>query len=512
MAPEVAAVQFVGVHKWFGDCLSVQDLNFSIAADEIHAIVGENGAGKSTSMNVLFGLYPPNLGKLKIDGREVHFRSPTDAMNLRIGMVHQHFMLAEPLSALDNILLFLKEAKIFQKLNRDEHRRRLQKIADKFKFQIDWDIPVGKLSVGTQQRVEILKILAQDSKIIILDEPTAVLTPQETADLFTNLRALKAEGRTVIVITHKLKEVMAIADSVTVLRAGRVVMQKKISMTSVADLAESMVGRKIKDLNLRARTKIDSSKTGISDCVLEVLNLSVAEKHGSISKLNFRVAKGEIVGVAGVEGNGQDQLIQAILDPKSKKMSGDIKINSISTVGYSPDKIKALGLAAFPEDRLRFGLLADRPVYENFILGYQNSAEYSWKGFLKLKQIFIKTKQAMEKFDVRPLDVTKIIGSMSGGNQQKLVVARELQQTPRFILAAKPTRGVDIGAIEFIHEQLLESRDRGAGVLLVSSELEELMTLSDRIIVLFKGQIAAEFHRENGYDEISIGASMGGQA
>lgn len=507
MASSVAAVEFVCVHKWFGDCISVQDLNFTIAAGEIHAIVGENGAGKSTSMNVLFGLYPPNQGQLRVHGRDVQFKSPTDAMDLGIGMVHQHFMLAETLSALDNILLFLKHSKAFQNLKRSEHRQRLQALASQYQFHIEWDTAVGRLSVGTQQRIEILKILAIDSKIIILDEPTAVLTPQETEDLFRNLRKLKAEGRTVIVITHKLKEVLAVADSVTVLRAGTVVTQKLISNTSIEDLAENMVGRKIRDLNLRVRNAVAESGT-----VLGIKNLAVVDRHGSLNNINFSVGPGEIVGIAGVEGNGQDLLIQSILDPRSLNLSGTIEIDSVSSKHLSTEKIKSLGLAAFPEDRLRFGVMADRPAFENFILGYQNSVEYSRKGFLNFAQIFAKTKSAMEKFDVRPLDVQKAVGSMSGGNQQKLVVARELQHNPKFILAAKPTRGVDIGAIEFIHEQLMLARDRGAGVLLVSSELEELMTLSDRILVLFKGAIVAEFQRTQGFDEVAIGASMGGHA
>ncbi|WP_413289054.1 ABC transporter ATP-binding protein [Bdellovibrio sp. HCB337] len=501
------AVEFIGIHKKFGDCVSADGLNFKIASGEIHAIVGENGAGKSTSMKILFGLYKPDSGTLKVHGKEVYFESPTEAMDLGIGMVHQHFMLAEPLSALDNILLFQKHSKTLQKLNRKEHLARLQKLAAQYQFNIDWEKPVGQLSVGTQQRIEILKILSQDSKIIILDEPTAVLTPQETEDLFVNLRKLKAEGRTIIIITHKLKEVMAVADSVTVLRNTKVVTSKSISATSLEDLAEHMVGRKIKNLSLSERTHFADQ-----NFVLKVTDLNLAGHQGSLKHLNLQVRTGEILGIAGVEGNGQDPLIQALLDPHSLKIKGQIEIKAQSTLKLSPSQVRSLGLAAFPEDRLRLGVLAERPLYENFILGYHNSAEYSSHGFLKFKNIFEKTKAAMEKFDVRPRDIQKPIGKLSGGNQQKLVVARELQNNPDFILAAKPTRGVDIGAIEFIHEQLLAARNHGAGILLVSSELEELMTLSDRILVLFKGQIVAEFLRENQYDEKALGAAMGGHA
>jgi simple sugar transport system ATP-binding protein len=501
------AVEFTGIHKQFGDCISVQKLSFSVAAGSIHAIVGENGAGKSTSMKILFGLYRPDHGTLKVHGKEVHFHSPTDAMNLGIGMVHQHFMLAEPLSALDNILLFQKNTKAFQKLSRREHRARLQKLAEEYQFDINWDVPVHQLSVGTQQRIEILKILSQDSKIIILDEPTAVLTPQEIDDLFKNLRKLKAEGRTILIITHKLKEVMAVADAVTVLRGGTATANKKISETSVEDLAEHMVGRKIKNLSLSSRTQFANQ-----NFVMKMTDVNHSDKHGTLAHVNLQVRTGEIVGIAGVEGNGQDQLILALLDPHTLKIKGQIEIKSQSTVKLDAAQVRALGLAAFPEDRLRFGVVSERPLYENFILGYHNSAEYARFGFLKFKNIFAKTSAAMEKFDVRPRDIQKPIGTLSGGNQQKLVVARELQNNPDFILAAKPTRGVDIGAIEFIHEQLLEARNRGAGILLVSSELEELMTLSDRILVLFKGQIVAEFLRSNHYDEIEIGAAMGGHA
>lgn len=501
------AVEFTGIHKQFGDCISVQKLSFSVAAGEIHAIVGENGAGKSTSMKILFGLYKPDHGTLKVHGKEVHFHSPSDAMDLGIGMVHQHFMLAEPLSALDNILLFQKDSKAFKGLSRREHRARLQKLASQYQFDINWDVPVSQLSVGTQQRIEILKILSQDSKIIILDEPTAVLTPQEIDDLFANLRKLKAEGRTILIITHKLKEVMAVADSVTVLRAGTATMSKKITETSIEDLAEHMVGRKIKNLSFSERTQFANQNT-----VLKVSELSMHDKHGSLANVNLQVRTGEIVGIAGVEGNGQDQLIHALLDPHSLKLKGEIEIKSQSTVKLSPSEIRMLGLAAFPEDRLRLGVIADRPLYENFILGYQGSTEYSRFGFLRFKNIFAKTKAAIEKFDVRPRDIQYTLGRLSGGNQQKLVVARELQNNPDFILAAKPTRGVDIGAIEFIHEQLLAARNRGAGILLISSELEELMTLSDRILVLFKGHVVAEFAREKHYNEIEIGAAMGGHA
>ncbi|MGZ3745724.1 MAG: ABC transporter ATP-binding protein [Pseudobdellovibrionaceae bacterium] len=501
------AVEFIGIHKKFGEFHAAENLNFQVATGEIHAIVGENGAGKSTSMNILFGLHKPEKGTLKVQGKEVHFNSPMEAMDQGIGMVHQHFMLAPPLSAIDNILLFQKDSKALQRLNRKENITRLQKLATEYQFDIDWNAPVQNLSVGTQQRIEILKILSQDSRILILDEPTAVLTPQEIEDLFRNLRKLKAEGRTIILITHKLKEVMAIADAVTILRNGKVIANKKISETSIEDLAENMVGRKIKNLSLSERRSFTDQAA-----VLQLNEVNLSGPQGSLSHLNLQVRQGEILGVAGVEGNGQDALIHALLDPSSLKLQGTIKIKSQPTLHLSADQIRSLGLAAFPEDRIRLGLLKERPLFENFILGYHNSPAYSRNGFLRFKNIFAKTKAALQEFDVRPNDIQQPVGRLSGGNQQKLVVARELQNKPDFIIAAKPTRGVDIGAIEFIHEQLLAARNRGAAILLVSSELEELMTLADRIVVFFKGQIIAEFLRSNNYSEIEIGAAMGGKA
>jgi simple sugar transport system ATP-binding protein len=505
MKPQTSAVEFIGIHKRFGDCLAVQDLHFSVQRGTIHAIVGENGAGKSTAMKMLFGMYPPDQGVLKLNGEEVHFRSPTEAMNAGVGMVHQHFMLAETLTALENILLFQKKARGFQLLHRRRHQARLQKLAKEYQFDIPWNVPVQELSVGTQQRIEILKILSQDSKVIILDEPTAVLTPQETEDLFRNLEKLKQEGRTILIITHKLKEVMRIADQVTVFRAGKMVSGSAIAETSLEKLAEAMVGRKVKNL-----AEIQRTHSAQSMLPLKVSKVSVKDALASLENASFEVRAGEIVGIAGVEGNGQDPLIQVLVNPRTLKAQGDVQIHGTSSLKLSAFEIRKLGVAAFPEDRLRFGVLSDRPLHENFILGYHRLPEFSKRGFLRWGAIMTATRAAMEKFDVRPRQVTALMGRLSGGNQQKLVVARELQKSPGFILAAKPTRGVDIGAIEFIHEQILEARNRGAGVLLVSSELEELTTLADRILVLFKGQIVAEFFREKGFEEIEIGAAMGG--
>lgn len=483
------SVEFRKVSKSFGAVQANKDISFSVASGEIHGIVGENGAGKSTAMKMLFGLYQADEGKILVNGQEAQLTSPLDAMTYKIGMVHQHFMLAEPLTALDNILLQQKGS-AFSILPRAEQKKRLDEIAVRYGFQINLNSKVEDLSVGEQQRLEILKVLSQDSQIIILDEPTAVLTPQEVQDLFKNLRLLKDEGRTIIIITHKLKEVLRLTDSVTVFRAGQVTAVRKTSETSIEDLAELMVGRRLHQSTERTTT-VDTSKV-----LLSVKELRTHAGSQFIEGINLQVRAGEIVGIAGVEGNGQDVLIRALTDQSAldeKSLHGEIKSQGI--------------WGSFPEDRLRFGVLAKRPLYENFLLGQQK--RFARGPFLKIKELMTATKAALEAYDVRPRNEKAALQNLSGGNQQKLVVARALSQNPDLILAAQPTRGVDIGAIDFIHSEIRKCRDRGAGVLLISSELDELMTLSDRILVLYQGKIAAEFVRGQ-FDEIALGAAMGG--
>ncbi len=485
------AVEFRGISKYFGDVKANSDISFSVTAGSIHGIVGENGAGKSTAMKILFGLYRPDEGEILLNGQPVHFHSSVDAMAAKIGMVHQHFMLAEPFTALDNILLQQKGS-AFSILPRAEQKARLQEIAHRYGFDINLDAKIEDLSVGAQQRVEILKILSQDSQILILDEPTAVLTPQEVQDLFKNLQRLKEEGKTILIITHKLKEVMSLTDEVTIFRAGKVVANKKTSETTAGDLAALMVGRCLQTPAERT-TKVDATTT-----ILNIANLNAALGTHKIHDINFKVSASEIVGIAGVEGNGQDVLIRALLDSHAlnkKSFSGELKVHG--------------KMGSFPEDRLRFGVLPSRPVWENFLLGQQKLARFTRGIFLKRKDIMAATQDAMESYDVRPRNSFLPFEKLSGGNQQKLVVARALSQKPRFVIAAQPTRGVDIGAIEFIHNELRKCRDEGTGVLLISSELDELMQLSDRILVLYKGRFVAEFSR-NQFNETALGAAMGG--
>lgn len=482
-------IEFKGVSKYFGDVLANVDLHFTVQPGTIHAIVGENGAGKSTAMKILFGMQTPDSGEIFIHGQTVRFASPIDAMAAGVGMVHQHFMLAESYTALDNILL-QQRGSPFSRLPRKEQRQRLGSIAKRYGFEVDLDARVEDLSVGEQQRLEILKILSQNSQILILDEPTAVLTPQEVKELFANLRMLRQEGKTILIITHKLKEVMNLADQVTVFRAGRIVGTTAVQKTSIEDLAEMMVGRRLHPPRARS-TNVDKESV-----TLQFKDFSA--RHGShfIENVNLDVHKSEIIGVAGVDGNGQDLLIRSLVDRKSLS---NVK-GSVNWQGQ---------LQSFPEDRIRYGVLPTRPVYENFLLGQQNRSEFLRGIFIRTRELIRRTRDIMQQYDIRPHNELLPFEKLSGGNQQKLVVARALSQKPDVILAAQPTRGVDIGAIEFIHNQLRDARDAGATVLLISSELDELMALSDRIVVLSKGRLIAEFQRTD-FDEVALGKAMGG--
>lgn len=504
----VAAVEFKKISKRFGSTVANDQISFTVAPGTIHGIIGENGAGKSTAMKILFGFYEADEGEVLIHGKPVQLTSPTEAMKAGIGMVHQHFMLAEPVTALDNILLH-HSGPAFGKLNRAKEKVRLEALAESYGFNIDLSAPVEELSVGAQQRLELLKILSHNSDIIILDEPTAVLTPQEVQDLFRNLKTLRDQGKTILLITHKLKEVIGITDNVTIFRAGQVIGCRKTTETQSSELAELMVGRR-----LTAPTERTTSVAAKE--ILCFKDLSAQLGDHQVQNLHFQVHSQEIVGIAGVEGNGQDVLIRALLEPdslKRKSVKGEVHIVGKTSVTShnkkSAQQIRALGVGAFPEDRLRFGALAQKSLLENFLLGRQRLKQFTRGIFLNQKALLKATSEALKSYDIRPQNPQLNFSQLSGGNQQKLVVARELADQPSLILAAQPTRGVDIGAIEFIHQQLRDARDRGAGVLLISSELDELLTLSDRILVMYKGRIVKEFSRQE-FNETAIGAAMGG--
>lgn len=496
-------VEFKAVDKNFGLVSANQDLHFAIRRGEIHGIIGENGAGKSTAMKMLFGLYHPDAGEIFLNQKPIHFRNPKDAINAGIGMVHQHFMLAEPCSALDNLLLHQESGWL---LNRKEELRKLQSLATKFGFEIDLSQDVEKMPVGVQQRLEILKVLSRDPEVIILDEPTAVLPPQEIDSLFQNLRQLQAHGKTIIIVTHKLKEVMQLTDSVTVFRKGKAIAERATKETSASELAELMIGHKLAAPSER-KTQIQSKK------ILSVQNLSARHDLHFIEDINFEIAAGEILGVAGVEGNGQDVLIRSLLDPhsfKKRDLHGHIEIRGKETLKLRTKHIRAMGTSAFPEDRLRYGVLPGRPVFENFLLGLHRLKKFRLGPFVHFKNLISETNQALKNYSVSPQDAHYTVDRMSGGNQQKVVVAREMNPEPVLIIAAQPTRGVDIGAIEFIHEEICRHRDAGSAVLLISSELDELLALSDRMIVLCKGKNVAEFKRAE-FDAQKIGCAMGGK-
>ncbi len=502
-----AAVELRALSKQFGGVRANADVNLRVERGTIHGVIGENGAGKSTAMKILYGIYRPDAGEIFVGGKKCVWASPSDAIAMGIGMVHQHFMLAGPYSALDNILLGAEPVR-WGFIERKKARERLESLARQYGLPVEWDRPVEQLPVGIQQRIEILKLLYRHSNILILDEPTSVLTPQETSDLFANLKKLRDEGKTIVIITHKLKEVMSFTDRVTVFRAGKVTGEVETSRTNPQELANLMVGRKVV-LSIDVPPARPRPETAI-----EVQGLSLAGPSGSrhkLSDVSFSVKRGEIVGVAGVEGNGQSELLQALLHPRESRCrtAGPVRYLANDVTVWDAAKIRDLGVAVIPEDRQSEGLLLERPVSENFLLGLQRSDAFSRAGFLRLRNLEKTATLAVEEYDVRPRGLMNTAGQLSGGNQQKLIVAREFQRQPQVLIAAQPTRGVDVGAIEFIHNRIVRARDEGAGVLLVSSELDEILTLADRILVLYEGRVVAEFQRAD-VSERELGLKMGG--
>lgn len=505
--PGAPAVELRSLTKRFGNVLANAGVSLRVEPGTIHGVIGENGAGKSTAMKLLYGMLRPDAGQIIIGGKQRDWASPSDAIAAGIGMVHQHFMLAGPYTALDNILLGAEPIRR-RVIDRAGARARLETLSRQYGLPVDWDRPVEELAVGVQQRVEILKLLYREANILILDEPTAVLTPQETNDLFGNLRKLRAQGKTVLLVTHKLKDVISFTDRVTVFRAGKVTGEVETARTNPQELANLMVGRKVV-LNIEVPPARPHA-----ELALEVAGLSLAGPAGArrrLSEVSFSVRRGELVGVAGVEGNGQSELLQTILHPRDfrTRTTGIVRICGETVTARDADQIRELGVAVIPEDRQQEGLLLERPLSENLLLGLQRSPRFSKAGFIHLEVLARTAAQAVADYDVRPPDLNLPAGKLSGGNQQKLIVAREFQRQPRLLIAAQPTRGVDVGAIELIHSRIVRARDEGAGVLLVSSELDEILTLSDRILVMFEGRIVAEYRR-GAATERELGLRMGG--
>jgi simple sugar transport system ATP-binding protein len=513
-----------GVSRRFGSLVANDGVDLTLLPGRIHGVVGENGAGKSTLMKIVYGMVRPDDGLLHVDGKaRAWWRSPREAIQAGIGMVHQHFMLAGPETALDNVILGEEASRpcwnflprFLRPVDRKAVRTRLEKLSSEFGFTVDWDAPVESLPVGVQQRLEILKLLDRHARVLILDEPTAVLTPQETDELFKNLRKLAASGRAIVVITHKLREVMQFTDEVTILRAGRVTARLKTAETSAEKLAEAMVGRKVV---LRVDEAGGERRAPRDEKVLEVEGLGLGARGNAKPKLDsisFQVRSGEVVGIAGVEGNGQSELIQALAHPGDPvcRESGSIRLVGVDITRLSDAQVRAQGLAIIPEDRQEEGLLMDRSLRENFILGLQRDPRYSSLGLLRSRPIQDAVTSALEDHDVRPRNPDAHARGLSGGNQQKLVIAREFSRNPKFLIASQPTRGVDVGAIESIHARILKAREEGAAVLLLSSELDEVMALSDRVLVIYEGKIVAEHVRRTGmqpFDEKAIGLGMSG--
>ncbi len=500
------AVELAGIDKWFGAVHANRGISFAVERGTIHGIVGENGAGKSTLVGILYGYHRPDAGSIAIHGKPVQFRSPQDALNAGIGMVHQHFMLVDTFTVLENVVLGA-EAGFILRATLQSARDKLAQLARDYHLEVDPDAIAGDLSVGHRQRVEILKALFRGADILILDEPTGVLTPQEADHLFRILRALKAEGKTIILITHKLREILDVTDAVTVVRQGQVVGQVATKDTSAEGLAEMMVGRKV-------ILRIDKNPKQAGDVVLEVSGLCVADGmgHERLHGIDLKVRRGEIVGIAGVAGNGQSELLEALAGIRPIS-GGRIMWKGEDITDRprlrTPKGMRHLGLGHVPEDRQRMGLVGAFGANESTILGYHDDRSYNGPVLLDYDAVNADSRRNMEEYDVRPLDEKLPTSSFSGGNQQKIVVAREVAQDPDLLLIGQPTRGVDIGAIEFIHKRLVELRDAGKGILLVSVELDEVMALSDRILVMFDGRIVGELAQADA-TENELGLMMAG--
>jgi general nucleoside transport system ATP-binding protein len=497
------SVQMQGIVKRFPGVLANDHVDLQVAHQEVHGLLGENGAGKTTLMNILSGMYHPDEGQIKLFGEQVQFESPKDALAKGIGMVYQHFMLIPTFTVAENLTLGAEVTKNGF-LNRAQAESLVYDLSKKYGLAVDPSARVRDISVGAQQRVEILKVLYRGARVIILDEPTAVLTPQETEDLYQTVDTLRKAGHTIIFISHKLNEVLKFTNRVTVLRGGKVVGTRNTSETTSEELASLMVGRSVS-----LHVKKPECKAG--EVVLEVENLKAVDARGlpALKGVSFDVHKGEIVGVAGVEGNGQTQLIEA-LSGLSRPTAGTIKMDGENITQLSTADHFCRGLAHIPEDRHRRGLILDFSLAENSVLGYPDRISLHSGIRLDTKAIRKFCARLITSFDIRGApSVDVMAGGLSGGNQQKLVLAREFSRSPKLLIAAQPTRGLDVGATEFIHNNLLAERQRGAAILLFSLELSEIMDLSDRILVLFEGKIVGECQRETTNEE-EIGLLMTG--
>ena len=495
-----AAIELIGINKSFGAVRANRDIALEVPRGTIHGIIGENGAGKSTLMSILYGFYQADSGEIRVNGKTASIKTPNDAIAAGIGMVHQHFMLVENFSVLENVILGAEGEALLNK-SISKARSELRRLEQEYGLEVNPDAIIEELPVGLQQRVEILKALYRGAEILILDEPTGVLTPAEADHLFRILRQLKDQGKTVVLITHKLREIMAITDNVSVMRQGTMVATRKTSETTVEELAELMVGR-------RVLLRVEKGEANPGDVKLLVKNLTVKDSRGvtMVDDVSFDVRAGEIVGIAGVAGNGQSELMEAISGIR-KAVSGTVLLDNrpIDVTGNAdPAELRDRGLAHVPEDRHHVGLVLAFEESENSILGYHDKPQYLKGPFLNLDAIQKDAQEKIEKYDIRPANTRLKTANFSGGNQQKIVLAREIEQDPGVLVVGQPTRGVDVGAIEFIHKRLIAMRDQGKAVLLVSVELDEIRSLSDRILVMFAGRVVGERGPETSEGELGL--------
>jgi simple sugar transport system ATP-binding protein len=496
-------VEMLNIRKEFPGIVANDDISINLKKGEIHALLGENGAGKSTLMSILFGLYKPDRGCIKVNGQEVSINNPNQANDLGIGMVHQHFKLVHNFTITENIILGL-EPKQGLTLNLKAASKRIKELSEKYKLNVDPNALIEDVSVGMQQRVEILKMLYRNAEVLIFDEPTAVLTPQEILELIKIMKNLTEEGKSILLITHKLKEIKAAADRCTVIRRGKMIATVNVPDTTPAQMAEMMVGRVVS-------FKVDKKDHEPGSVVLDVKNLSVMGNHGvlGLNDFSLSVRSGEIVGLAGVDGNGQTELVEALTGLR-KVVSGSILLDNVDIAHYSiRDRIEA-GMAHIPEDRHKHGLILDYSLEENMVIEVYNKTPYSKRGFLNKSEIRKHADKIIKDFDVRsgegPITITR---SMSGGNQQKAIVGREVDHNPNLLIAVQPTRGLDVGSIEYIHKRLVEQRDNGKAVLLVSLELDEILDLSDQIAIINNGEQVG-FVKASETDENKVGLMMAG--
>jgi len=493
------------ITKRFPGVLANDDVNFDLRRGEVHALLGENGAGKSTLMNILYGLYTPDTGEIMLDGKHIDLGSTKAAIEHGIGMVHQHFMLIPVMTVAENIVLATEPRRMGVLLDYDAARKRVRELSERYGLAVDPDARIDRITVGQQQRVEILKALYRGAEILILDEPTAVLTPQEAQELFEIIRSLKSQGKSIIFISHKLNEVLDIADRITTLRRGVVVDTVPAAGATEEGLARMMVGREV-------LLRVDKHPAHPGEPLLQVENLSVFDDRGleAVRDVSLQVRGGEIVGLAGVDANGQSELIDAIAGLR-RPASGRIVVDGHDLTHANAKEAIEAGVGHIPEDRHRRGLVLPFSLTENIALHGYRTPPNSRHGFLNLGAMLSRARRLLKEFDVRGGQPSTLAGALSGGNQQKVVLAREIDGDPKVLIAAQPTRGLDVGAIEFVHRRLVEERDEGRGILLVSLELDEILSLSDRIFVIYEGRLVAEYGPDVTEEELGI-AMTGGRS